>query len=514
MYGKSIEGNYKSTGVSVVAQGLNVAVQAFVSLLTTQYVVDRISVEAYGFVGLVNGFLNYATVVVIALSSMASRFISIKYFSNDYDEARDYFKSIGVSQLLLASVLLPVFMLVLIFLPSIVIVPLELLADVRMLWAAFFLSYCVDTAFSVFTVTPILHNKVYLTSSITIVSNVVRAIVILSLYWFFPARLWYLGVGQIVTVLIRSFYHIHITAQMNPDLIAKRAKFNIGQVWEVLSAGIWNSIMQAGKLITEGLDLLIVNLSLGAAPMGVLSISKMIPLFIQQLFGAVSVSFVPGLTKAHAQGDHEALQAQVDLSIAIVSFFACFPYTLLAVFGKNFYSLWTPTQDAELLWMLSLVGSAWMVVNGAVQVIFQLLTIVNKIRYNAILVLVTGFLGAALSVVAVHRSSNALLLVSAIGSILYIAKNLLFVIPYAARMTGLSAKRLYSSVVRAVAVVMFSAIPLHLLVAEASLNSWSKLLVYGVVVSIPLSFLQFVSLAGWRYAKSAFQTIISKGRPN
>ncbi|MGN1432220.1 MAG: hypothetical protein ACI4XI_00820, partial [Ruminococcus sp.] len=73
----------KSTGkqmsiniiASIVAFGVTIGINFFL----TPYLVSSLGTEAYGFIGLANNFVQYATIVTSALNSMAGRFISVEY---------------------------------------------------------------------------------------------------------------------------------------------------------------------------------------------------------------------------------------------------------------------------------------------------------------------------------------------------------------------------------------------------------------------------------------------------
>ena len=61
---------------SFVAFGVSMGINFFLS----PYIVKTVGTEAYGFVQLANNFINYFSILTIALNSMSSRFISVSYF--------------------------------------------------------------------------------------------------------------------------------------------------------------------------------------------------------------------------------------------------------------------------------------------------------------------------------------------------------------------------------------------------------------------------------------------------
>ena len=62
-----------------------------ISFFLSPYITKALGVEANGFVTLANQFVGYISLITIALTSMASRFISINIFKKNYEEANRYF---------------------------------------------------------------------------------------------------------------------------------------------------------------------------------------------------------------------------------------------------------------------------------------------------------------------------------------------------------------------------------------------------------------------------------------
>lgn len=66
----------------------------------TPFIVEKIGVEANGFVSLANNFVEYAQLITIAVNSMAGRFITIKLHQKNTDDANKYFSSVFIANLI------------------------------------------------------------------------------------------------------------------------------------------------------------------------------------------------------------------------------------------------------------------------------------------------------------------------------------------------------------------------------------------------------------------------------
>ena len=84
----------RQLAVNLTAAGVAFAVNIGINFFLSPYIVRTVGVEAYGFWGLANNFISYASLITIALNSMAGRFLAIEVQRNDWQAANKYFSSI------------------------------------------------------------------------------------------------------------------------------------------------------------------------------------------------------------------------------------------------------------------------------------------------------------------------------------------------------------------------------------------------------------------------------------
>ena len=68
----------------------------------TPYLISNLGKDVYSFFPLANNFVNYMSIVIIALNSMAARFISIEIFKSNNVKAQEYISSIFISNVFLS----------------------------------------------------------------------------------------------------------------------------------------------------------------------------------------------------------------------------------------------------------------------------------------------------------------------------------------------------------------------------------------------------------------------------
>ena len=69
--------NKRATLINIFAALITLGVQMFISFWLSPFVVGKLGEEAYGFINLANNFVSYASLVSVAINSMACRYISV-----------------------------------------------------------------------------------------------------------------------------------------------------------------------------------------------------------------------------------------------------------------------------------------------------------------------------------------------------------------------------------------------------------------------------------------------------
>ena len=131
----------KALRINIVASLVAFIVNMGINFVLSPYIIENIGVDAYGFVSLANNFINYASLLTIALNSMAGRFITISLHKSDKESANKYFTSVFSANLIISIVLLLVSILSVIYIEEIVNVPVNILKDVRLLFLLLFINF-------------------------------------------------------------------------------------------------------------------------------------------------------------------------------------------------------------------------------------------------------------------------------------------------------------------------------------------------------------------------------------
>ena len=503
----------KQLAINLFSQITTFFITLGISFFLSPFIVKHIGVEANGFVSLGNNFVGYAAILSTAINSMASRFITIYYVKKDYKTSNEYFSSVFFANVILSLVLLIPSIILVLFIEQIINVPSGLVTDVKILWSFIFLNFIISLLASVFSVSTFATNKLYLSSIRNIISQFIRVAVLVISYTFFPKYIWYIGLASILQNIYTSFTNYQYTKKLTPELHIKREFLKREKINNVLSSGIWNSINRLGSVLLESLDLLIANIFIGSAEMGILSVAKTIPSMITNLIGTTIGVFMPTLTIDYANSDKKALVKNMKMSMKITGLFTCVPIAVLVILGEAFYSLWQPTLNSRKLQILAVLTVSGVLISGCFNVIFNIFTVANKVKLPALIQVGTGALNTVIVLIIVNISDLGIYAVAGVSSILCIIKNLLIIVPYGCKCIDIKSTTFYPPLIRCLASTAVTIGIGLIIIRYINIQNWF-IMILSAIVFVIIGLLSYLIICTNKeerqYMLNIFKKIIRK----
>lgn len=475
-----------NTFINILSSVGVLAVNIIVSFFLSPYIIRTIGIEANGFVTLANNFITYADIIVMGLNAMAARFIAIAYVKKDYEKANVYYNSVFWGNLIIDAVLLIPALILVVYLDSFVNVPIEILFDIKILFAIVFFSFFVKTGFPNWDCGTYITNRLDRTYIPNIVFALFRVVFLVGMFLFFTPHVWYVGLTSCIVslaVLAVSGYNTH---KLTPELKIKlkHPVCSKSAIKELVGSGIWSSIANAGNMLFSGLDLLICNVFLGATLMGILSLSKTLPNIILQLGESVRGAVGPELTISYAQGDKDGMLKSIKRVMKMTSAFLPIPVGGVIVMADLFYKLWVPSQNANLLWILTVLALLNRVFNSGMVILYNVYSVVNKVRINAVIMLVSGFISIIVTVALIHFTDYDIYVVAGVSSIITIIKEYALTVPITTSLLGYKWYQFYPQVALSVfstALVIGVGVVVRNII---TVNSWITFFVAAVIIAV------------------------------
>lgn len=474
------------------------ALNLCVTFFLTPYIVRKLGMDAYGFIGLSNNLLSYTSLVTVTINAYAGRFISVAYHSGDMEKANRYLNSVFFANLAICTILTVGLFIATLFLQDLINIPPSLVNDVKILFLTLSLSLCISVMIGVMGVGMFIKGRLDLDNIINTVLRLLQASLLLLLFGILPAKLWYFGVTALIMAVARLFRNRFYLRKLTPELHIRRAMFRLKDLLEVVSAGLWNLVTRLSNILSNGLSLLLANLFINAQSMGVLSIAQSLPSLIIGFFGMIVGNFTPELTRLYAHNDIQGMKHNLFQSMRIIGAMSAIPLSILYSYSDIFYKLWLPGQDSEWLYILSCTGAVGLITALPQQTLCQIFTITNKVKRTSLNMLYTSIATFATvigSMFIFKEDSSRLLMLASTTSAFMALRNATFIPLYGAKCLHLPRMTFYPAIIKnTLSVIALSFISI-LFKYFMLTSSWSSLFlgclfttVVGAVISYMLIF--------------------------
>ena len=498
--------------INLSAQIVAFAVSFIISFFITPRIIGVVGKETYGFLGLANNFTGYVSVLTVALNALAGRFVTISIHQNKEKEANEYFNSVMVSNILISAVLIIPSVIFILNLENILNLPPNNIFDIKLTFTFVFLSFFLNLICSLFSVATFARNKIYLSSIRTIESNILRIIIIVATFSLFTPRISFVSGALLAANIFVALTNYVYTKKLLPEIHLSRKYFCFAKVKELIISGCWNSITSLSNMLLEGLDLLISNIFISPAAMGIVAIVKTIPNMLNQCMGAILNVFLPQLTIDYAKEKRENMIEYINYTCKLIGLILALPLAFVIVFGDSFYALWVPAENAPLLWGLSVLSLSGLLFAGSVNIMYNLYNVTNKLKMPAIATLVTGVLNTVIVLALLKFTSLGIVAVVAVSSILGILRNLFFNVPYSAKCINIRTATFYKIVLRSVVMVAISCCVGLVIKIFANTDTWISLIFWSAVMCVIAFFANFVIFYSKEEKRQLTATISAKIR--
>ncbi len=504
----------KQTSINMISQVISFAVNMAISFFLTPFITENLPEGSYGFVGLSSNFISYATLITTAVNSMAGRFIAVAYYKGDKEDVVKYYSSVIVANVVLCFLLSIPALFIILFLPSIINVPANLVQDVTALFILVFSHFFIDLVGNTFSNAGYVVNRLDMVAMRKTEASVLKGILSLAVFALLIPRLWYVGLVQVCCSIYNFYRNYQIHRRLMPEIRVNVRRFEFSKIKELLASGVWNTLSSAGSVLISGLDLLIVNLSFtvtaAAIAMDLVSIAKQVPVYVQSLVVMIAGVFAPKQTKLFAENDFKGMKQTLIYSSKIVAMMTAIPVVFMLVYGERFFGLWTPAKSSELLWIIAAVAVILYPIQLVTTPFSAIISSANKVRANSLATIAFAIagLGTTFGLLQIAPDDTAKMLIIVGTNMVFLTlHSLVFLIPYCARIIGGGAFGYYLVLLRSVLTVAISTAICYLISLVFSASGWLTLILSGGITCVVCLGLSLVTILDKQDRKAVFGVV-------
>lgn len=472
----------RQMAINIIAAIVSFAVTMGINFFLTPYLVQQLGTEAYGFIGLANNFVQYATILTAALNAMSGRFISIAYHRGEYDKASALFSSVLMADLIMAGVMMFLGAVVVAWIDVLLNIPAALVRTVKITFSLTFLAYIISIVTTVFTTAAYVKNRIDISSVRDIAAHLLKAVLIVLLFLAFPPKLYFVALATVGSNLFLLAINVTVKRKILPEIQVSFSRFEFSLVKTLIASGVWMSLALLGNTLVSGLDLLVCNLSVGATMMGLMSIAKTIPASIAVLINTIANVFSPKYTILYAKDNIAELVHEVKLTSRLQSLFLTVPIAGFIVFGEDFYRLWQPDKTAaeiRIICVISILSCVMYLFTSHTQALTQLNSVCNRMKLPVLVTLGIGLSSIAIVIVCLNvcrmDETMAAYLIAGVSSCLMSIRALVFIPVYAAHLLRQRLTTFYPMLVRSLLTFVAVVLLFMLLRSLVTITSWFTL---------------------------------------
>ena len=413
-------------------------VNVIIGVLLVPYFVTTLGVAAYGLIPLATSITGYVAIVVQALNTAVSRFLTVDLQQKNYVAANQTFNTALFAFSVIFLLMIPIVVTVAWLAPFIFHVPAGQESS------AIFLFLGVSTATLIrfwsgnYTVQLFAYNRLDLQNLVNLTNIVVQVGLIVFFFTFLGPDLVLIGGAYLIGAVVASAVSIILAHRICPYLRVSIGAFDRTRLREISGMGGWVVVDQIGHLFLFQIDLIVVNLLFGATSAGEYAIALQWGLLILAVAGTVASVFTPTILTYYALNQTETLVAITQSAIKFIGLAIALPAGLICGFAPQLLTVWVGTEHANLAPLMVLL-TAHLAVNMSVQPLFAVNVAHNKVRIPGIMTALLGIANLILAVTIPLVTGWGYYGVAVAGVIILTFRHTLFIPWYATRVLGVEA---------------------------------------------------------------------------
>ena len=406
--------------INLISNIISFIIQLGISFILTPIITEKVGDAAYGFIGLANNFVSYATIFTVIINSMASRFITLELNKKKLSEANKYFSSVLIMDLIMSLIIGIISFFLILNLEYILNIPEKLIFDVKLTFFIAFINLILSIMNTVFSIACFAKNRLDLSAIVNIVANLVKGIFLVVVFSIFSPKIYYILIAAVIYSIILIIANMKLTKKIASELKYSFNNWDKNSVLQLIKSGIWNSINSLGKILLTGLDLLIANIFIGADAMGLISISKTVPSTIENLLSTISNIFSPQFIIYYSKHKIRELVKEVNFAMKLIAFIMIIPISGFLIFGIEFFTLWLPSKSMEeiiSIQILSVLALLPYIISISNYPLFLLDTTTNNLKRPVIVTLFISILSTITTLLLLMNTKLGIYAVAGVSSI-------------------------------------------------------------------------------------------------
>ena len=474
----------KQISSNMIANIVSYSANLLVAFILTPFLINNLGKDIYSFYPMANTIVSYMSVLMNSMNSMASRFVTVSLVQKKDEEANRYFSSTLAANVIMSLCLLIPMLIIVVFLDKLMKVPINAVASIKLLFALIFSSSLINIAAAVFGIATFAKNRIDLRSVRELITAVLKLVLFYVFYKYMTPSIIYVGIVTLIVAIVNIIFQYNYTKYLLPEVKISWMNISWIHIKELLSSSCWNAINTFGNILLAGMSLILGNILFGAMEGGSFSIVNTVPQFINGCVCMLIGIFYPVITYKYAQEDKIGLMKEINISQNIVGALGCAIMSIFTALAVEFFTLWTPTENANFLSILSFATIFPHFIIACMWTLTNLNIVMNKVKIPAIYTLVNGVANVLISIIVWKLFKPSIIVLPIISGILQCIWIGIFIPLYVSKNLKVKRTQFYGPLIRNLICSSLTIVIVSHLKHFFVLNSWFKLISFGMITGM------------------------------
>ena len=428
--------NNRQIAKNIASNAVVMLISVATGLWLTPYLIHNVGLAMYGMVAMAISVTNYMIILNTVLDTSLGRYLSIDINSNDLTKANATFNTAFWTAVALSAALLPGIVYLSHIAPAIFDVPPGEEQPTSLLFLFVPLAFVLVLFRSVFASSAYALNRLDYKNLPVACNSLLRvAFVILIFKLASEPKVWHIGLSILLATIASVCLAIWVWRRLTPEINVRISDFCTQRLREMIGMSGWLMINQAGAILFLNIDLLVINLALGAKASGGYASVLQLAVLLRTTASVLASAITPVAIRHHSKGDRDAMIKMTHSAIRWMGLLMALPIGAVAGSSALILTLWLG-RDFQSLSPLLIALTLHLCINLPVLPLFSSQIAMNKVRAPGLVTLCLGGLNLLLATWWVRFDTQGLGVALA-GATVLTVKNAIFVPTYGARIQGL-----------------------------------------------------------------------------
>ena len=457
-------------------------INVLIGLALVPFFLDTLGEAAYGLIPLATSLTSYVTIIIDAMNSAVTRFLTVDLQQSNIKRAKETFNTAVFTTLGVVICLIPIALIIAWLAPSIFNIGNESSIDVFFLFALVFGSILIRTWTSNFMISLFAYNRLDLRNYVNITNIGLQVVIVVTLFSCLGPTLPFVGLSYILAALSALILSTIFSKRVCPFLIVSPHYFVLSRLREIGGVTVWIACSQLAYLLRYQVALIVVNIMFGAIAGTQYSLIITWGTMLLGLSGLVTSTFTPMSYSYRAKDDKDKLTHFTLFAMRCTGLFIALPIAFLCVFSPQILTIWVGEEYAELAPLVWII-IAPMIIRIQTSCTDPIFASYLRVRAPAIFSIAVGILNLVLAILFPFIFNNGMYGVAYAGSLVLLMVGVFFLM-YNAYVLQISLKTFFRPIITGVAALGILSVVGILYVSIIPVDSLLMPILSGIIITI------------------------------